>query len=119
MHSVKVKREVLLERIRGNRDAHRAIFEDALIGYRRLAVQELEHSLEEARSGRKIRRSLTLVEPEDHTGEYDRVIDMLENSVDDEITLDAGSYAQYMRDEWAWKRQFLASNSGYTAMVDD
>lgn len=117
MHQVTVKRDVLLDRIRDNRDKHRAIFEDALKGYRKAAIEELEKSLDDAKNGKKVRRILALVEPEDHTDDYNLVIDMLENSVDDTITLDARSYAQYMQDAWAWKRQFIESNAAYTAMA--
>lgn len=115
MREVTVKTSDLLERIKTNRDEHRTIFEEAVIGYRKAAIEELDKALKDAKDGRRIWRRTTLVQPEDHTPEYDRVIDMLEMSVDEDITLDAASFACYMRDEWVWQRQFLTSNSAYSA----
>jgi hypothetical protein len=47
-------------------------------------------------------KSIDLVQPRDHTSDYDRVIMMLEMSVDDTIVLDANEFDQYVRDVWAW-----------------
>lgn len=117
MREVTVNKDVLLERIRVNRDKHREIFEDALKGYRAQAIVELDRALDDAKNGRKIWRAIGLVKPVDHTTDYDRVIDMLENSVDTEITLDAASFGCYMRDEWGWQREFELSNAGYTTLL--
>lgn len=117
MKEVTVETRTVLARVKDNRDKHRKIFEDAMKGYREAAIAELDQALEDARAGRKIWRQTTLIQPEDHTPEYDRVIDMLESSVDGTITLDAQSFAWYMRDEWSWKRQFELSNSSYTSLL--
>jgi hypothetical protein len=50
--------------------------------------------LEEARSGKPIRRSISLPEPQDHTGDYDDIIAMLEFSVDNEIELPSMSFQE-------------------------
>jgi hypothetical protein len=107
-----VQRGKLLERLGENREKHRAIFESALEGYRSRAIVELDAMLEDAKAGRQIRRMVSLIEPEDHTEDYDRVIDMLEMSVNDEIEISAQEFAQYVRDDWAWKRAFYASTVG-------
>jgi hypothetical protein len=102
MNTVKVKREDLLTKVRANRDAHRDLFLKAQANYRKLIIQELDRMLADAKAGRKIRRSIDLVQPRDHTGDYDRTIMMLEMSVDDTIILDANEFDQYVRDVWAW-----------------
>ncbi len=115
MHQVTVDRVQLLARISANRNAHRGVFEEAIEGYRKEAIAELERSLNDAKNGRKVQRWLQLVEPEDHTNEYDTVIDMLEHSVDATITLDARSYARYALDKWEWKEQFAGTVNSYLA----
>ncbi|PYK18111.1 MAG: hypothetical protein DME55_07785 [Verrucomicrobia bacterium] len=104
MNAVKVKREDLLTKVRANREAHRELFLKAQTNYRRFIIEELDRMLGDAKIGRKIRRSIDLVEPRDHTSDYDRTIMMLEMSVDDTIILDATEFDQYVRDVWAWSQ---------------
>lgn len=113
MNTVKVDKGELLKRITENRDKHRAIFEDALIGYRKCVIEELDKRLADARSGRKIDLYIGLIEPQDHTKDYNSAIDMLEMSVDSEITLTSVDFRRYVRDEWEWKEQFIGSTAVY------
>lgn len=115
MNQVTVNRLELLEKISANRDAHRGVFEEAIEGYRKAAIEELERSLHDAKKGKKVCRYLALVEPEDHTSEYETVIDMLKYSVDENVTLDARSYARYALDKWEWKAQFAGTVNSYLA----
>ena len=78
------------------------LFLKAQASYRKFVIQELDRMLAEAKAGRQIRRSINLVQPRDHTGDYDRTIMMLEMSVGDTIVLDATEFDQYVRDVWAW-----------------
>jgi hypothetical protein len=115
MHSVKVERIALLQAIKGNRDAHRTMFLKAQEGYRAMMIEELDRMLQEAKDGKQIRRAVSLVEPQDHTEDYDRVITMLEMSVDKEIEIDASSFDQYVRDRWSWKQFADSTNALYAA----
>ena len=119
MQSVKVNVRELLEIIKFNRDRHRAIFEKAMAAYRQAAIAELDAAIDDARSGKKIRRSLTLIEPEDYTREYERVIAMLEMTIDEVVEISARDFAKYVRDEWEWKEQFIFSNSSYVGGIRD
>jgi hypothetical protein len=114
MRTVRLKRIELLEKVKGNRDNHRAVFEKALEGYRKAVVRELEKMLEEAKKGLRIRREVRLVEPMDQTRDYDRIIKMLEMSTDDVIELDEKGFSQYVMDDWSWKANFLESTNPYT-----
>lgn len=113
MDSVKVSRDELLSTLKKNRENHRKIFEEALEGYREEAIKELAEAINDAKAGKKIRRSLSLVEPMDQTKDYDRVIRMLEMSKDTIIEISEIDFAQYVLDDWRWKDQFTASNSRY------
>src|SRR6516225_5289330 len=96
MNTVKVKREELLTKVRANRDAHRSLFLKAQEGYRKLVIEELDRMLADAKAVRPIARSINLVEPADHTEDYDRVLAMLEMSVDDAVILSAEEFSQYV-----------------------
>jgi hypothetical protein len=111
--AIRVNRDELLEALRKNRAAHREMFERAAVGYRKRAIEELDASLQDAKAGKKIRRSIGLVEPMDQTKDYDRVIRMLEMTVDQIVTIGAQEFQQYVMDDWSWKEQFTTSNAAY------
>lgn len=96
---VTVKKDQLLEAIKRNREGHRAEFLTAQDGYRAAVITALDSMLEEARNGKRIRRVVELVEPQDHTKDYDRVIKMLEMSTADEVTVTEQQFSNYVLDE--------------------
>jgi hypothetical protein len=115
MRQVKVKKEELLTLLMSNRNAHRGEFEKAQEGYRKRMIEELDQMLEDAKAGRKIQAYVALPEPQDHTKDYDRVIKMVEMSVDPVLELDGTMFAQFVMDDWAWKAEFTATNSYYVS----
>jgi hypothetical protein len=98
-----------------NRNKHRKVFLEALSGYRRQAIAELEKSLEEARKGKRIRRTITLVEPQDMTKAYDTTLAMLAHHQENTIEITREEYRNYVLDEWQWSSQWSASNRAYTS----
>lgn len=114
MRTVKVIRAELLEKLTTNRNNHRNLFLKAQEGYRKAVIEELDRMLEEARSGKPIRRAITLPEPQDHTSEYDRAIQMLTMSVDAHIEIGSEEFDMFVMDNWSWKAMAMASNSRYT-----
>lgn len=114
MKTVTVRKEDLLERVEANRARHRDIFEKALEGYRNRAVELLEEHIERIRDGKVEKVHVILPRPEDHTDDYDRVIEMINMSVDDELELDEREFSQYVQDNWMWKNEFLAMSATYT-----
>ena len=115
MRSVKVKKAEALEILRKNRKDHRKIFLEALEGYKKQAVELLEHHIQAIKAGRVARIHVQIPEPEDYTRQYDRAIKMLEMSVDDIVELEEDTFAQFVMDDWGWKRQFLQTNAPYSA----
>jgi hypothetical protein len=113
MQSVKIKRKDLLEVVKKNRGAHRDIFLRAQEGFKKAAIAAIESMLSDAREGKEVRRYIGLEPPTDQTKDYDRLVTMLEMSVDDEITLGQQEFACYVMDDWSWKAQFTQSTSRY------
>lgn len=113
MNNVTVNREELIKRLETNRTAHRDVFLEAQKRYRELAIAELDAMLAEARAGKRIRRSVTLIEPQDHTSDYDLVLDMLGMEVGETIAISQQEFSCYARDEWAWRQQWTATNATY------
>ena len=113
MQTVKITKAELLGILTKNRAEHRDIFLTGQTKYREAAIRILDEALADAKAGKKIRRSIGLVAPEDHTADYDRVIRMLELSVDDTIVLTSAEFEQYVMDRWRWASQFGATVSSY------
>jgi hypothetical protein len=105
----------LLGKLNENRDKHRTVFEAAVEGYRRQAELELRERLDALRSGRLPRINLSLLYPTDHTRDYDRIILMVEQNVSETWTMDERDFAQYVMDDWAWKREFVRMSNRYAA----
>lgn len=113
MNKITVNKSELLDALRQNRKEHRATFERALEGYRKEVIRLLENAIEDAKAGRRVQRHINIVEPIDQTSDYDRVIRMLQMSVDEKVELTEQQFAQYVMDDWSWKQQFTASTSQY------
>jgi hypothetical protein len=115
---ITVSKDELLRVMRENRGKHRTVFLAALDGYsqerRRLLEGELRR-MEADRRPRELRLLLSV--PEDHTSDYDRVIGMLEMDTGETFTLDEQTYAQYVADDWAWKRAWAKMSSHYAGEV--
>lgn len=119
MSVVTVKKDELLETVRANRANHRKIFLEAVDGFRAKAIELLNERLKEAVAGRRVDVSIRLPRPVDQTRDYDKIIKMLEMSVDDEIELTQQEFAQYAMDDWSWKKQFSHINKAYTVSAAD
>lgn len=117
MESVVVSRSDLITKIKTNRDEHRAIFEEAIEGYRKRAIEILDEQIAKLKSGKKERVQVSLPYPTDHTGDYDRVLLMLEMHTEDTIEIPEHYFKQYVMDDWAWQQEFLTTSSSYSALA--
>ena len=113
VQTVRVRKDDLLERIKKNRDEHRAIFEEALEGWKKKVIEELEKRYQDAFNGKKFDIAIYLPRPEDHTDEYDTVIELLTMSLDEELELTQQEFANYALDKWKWQAAFLTSSINY------
>ena len=113
MEKVTVKKLELLNIVRENRAQHRAKFEAAVEGYRKACITVFEENLKKFLAGKAERVFINEQMPEDHTDDYDVVLEMLEMSVDDEITITTKAFNNYVRDKWDWSDRWVTSNSKY------
>jgi hypothetical protein len=114
LDKVKLNKVELRAIVQKNRDAHKAIYEQAFEGYRKACVANLEQNLEAVRKGSKQRVWLTEVPPDDHTKDYDRILRMIDLSIDTEVVLTEKGFQQYVLDDWDWKQAWATANTKYT-----
>lgn len=111
----------LLEKLKSNRDQHTVEAAEARSGYYDKAVSELEKLLDKAEkicaagNGTKaVSTYVNLTFPEDHTRDYDRIIDVLEMTNAETVRLTLGEFDKYVRDNWEWMESFKTSSSYYS-----
>jgi hypothetical protein len=122
LNEVRMGKDELLRRIKANRDEHRKIYEEAMEGWKRSVIETLEKAYQDALEGKDFRVGFRLERPEDHSDEYDTVIELLGASLDDEFELTYQQFSNYVLDKWGWQQGFLTSASFYgstTAMSKD
>jgi hypothetical protein len=113
--TVLVKRDELLEQMRLNRADHRQMFEQAMEGYKVKAVELLMEHIDRIKANVPEKVVVSLPFPEDHTGDYDRVIVQLEWSLDDTLELNEQEFNSYVRDQWGWQQGFTQTWATYTS----
>lgn len=117
MNAVTVSKKILLSKLKQNRETHLEIFLEAQKGYREAAIVALDKMLDDAKSGKRFQTTIRLVAPMNQTKDYDRVIAMMEMSIDDEIRLTEHEFQMYVLDQWDWKSLFSTSNRAYSATL--
>lgn len=118
MKSVKVKKEELLKVIRENLKKHQEAFAAAwaefVKDYKDLAGKMIE-KIDQANPQSKPSMAISLLVPEDHSADYERVIKMLEMSVDEEVRLEQHEASSYLMDEWQWKERWAENTMSYAS----
>jgi hypothetical protein len=74
---------------------------------------ELERRVRDLKHSRQVNQYIGLPEPEDHTDDYDRVLTMIEMSINDTVELSENEFAMYVMDQWDWKQSFTESTYRY------
>ena len=115
LDEIRIDKANLLAILKKNRDGHRKVLEKGLADYKAVVVKELEKRIKEVLAGKQIDQYLRLIQPEDHTNDYDRVIKSLTMSLDDDVQLTQDEFAQYVDDDWGWKKQFTETTAFYSA----
>lgn len=121
MRDIQVSKAQLIEVLEANKAKHRAIYEEAKTNFLKAAAEALQKKLEAVEHGRIVSLHIALPVPEDHTKDYERIIKMLTLELRDEILLSESDHQQFVLDDWAWRRAWVANTMSYTgqAMPDD
>jgi len=108
-------KEKVLATLHKNRETHKKMVVEARTGYVEKARVALEKKLRALAEGKLVALSFTLKPPSDYSAVYDTAIRMLELHTGTEVQLDATQVHNLMEDNWDWTREFLVSNSAYSA----
>lgn len=119
MQKITANKTEVLSTIIENRKNHSEIYDEALGGYKRQALRKLQDYINDVANDKIDNISFSLPRPLNYLSSYNTAIKMLELEVSDKVQLDEEDVQQYVLDDWHWKRNFLTSNSLYSAKAAD
>lgn len=111
--TINVDKARLLEALEKNRVQHEATYEKAKAGYIKVTTDQVKAFLTRLADGELLERTYLPTPPEDHTGDYDDAIAMMQWSQSDTIELTQSQFKQYVQDDWGWKDSWMVSNTAY------
>lgn len=112
MRDITVNKEELLAKLEENRRDHRQVFEEAIEGFKKEVIRQLEQYIKEVKEGKNRDVYVSMPVPKDHTPDYNRAIAMVKMSVGNTITLSETDFSQYVMDDWRWQREFIGNSYG-------
>jgi hypothetical protein len=115
VQTIKVDKDQLIKTLKKNRKKHREMFLKAQDVYRVKMIEELDRALDEAKNGGTIRRAFSLPVPEDHTEDFDTIVQMLEWDKGKSVELTQSEFRTYVENEWGWQHSFAANTGSYLA----
>ena len=107
-----VKKAELIEKIRANKEAHIKAYAAAEIAYKKEALKQLAELINEVDGG-SLNIRLDLTTPVDNRKNYDKIIQMFEWDVLEEVELTQQEFNEYILDETEANRHAMLSNSVY------
>jgi hypothetical protein len=103
----------LLKSVTSNREQHVSDYDEAVINYKKILVEQLEEMLTNAKSGSHVNPHVGLRQPENHIKEYDQAITMLKMTSDKTIEIDGDTFARLVMDDWDWQTSFANNTKVY------
>lgn len=122
---VRISKNRLIEQLRKNRESHQEAWDKAIVGWRTAVAKTLEeHASKCSALADKVRSSDKNEDidlpypdfprrPQNHVAQYDEIIERLDFDLDEEIHLTHTDFNRYVRDNWDWKSDFIATSSAY------
>lgn len=124
-----IKREVLLEHIKANREKHEEEYEKASSDYNTAVKEKIKDHIEALQellnTGCTDAGDINILhndvwgeldKPENHTKVFSDALQMLELNPNDEVVLTFEQFQQFVNNEWRWKSRLaraMVSNRAY------
>lgn len=115
--NITVSRQKLLAVLQENRRKHIDTYLVAVEEYRQALRIELVQRLEDLPDLTNPARfaKFSLPVPVSYEDVYSSVIDMLDFSVDENVTLTAEQHRCWVKDQWDWSKDFIANTLAYSS----
>lgn len=95
---IKLSKKRLITKIEENKAAHIKDYNEAVEAYKKEAKKQLEKALADLEEG-SLKIKIDLVTPVNRTVEYDKVIEMFNWEIKDDIELSQSEFNEYVHDD--------------------
>ncbi len=109
---IKVKKAELIEKIKLNKENHIKEYEKAVVAYKEEALRQLANLTTRVNEG-VLGVKLDLVTPINNSDNYDKILEMFEWEVEDEVVLGQSEFIEYVQDETDFAVTAKLSNTAY------
>lgn len=109
-----LKKEDLIARILKNKEEHVKEYNEAVVAYKKEALKQLAVQTSRVTEG-ALDAKLELVTPVNNEENYDKIVEMFEWDVRDEVELDQDEFLEYVQDETQFAREAKYSNTFYSS----
>lgn len=107
-----ISKAKLIARIKANKEAHIKDYQQAVVDYKKEAAAQLAQQTKELEEG-SLKIDLKLVPPVDKSDRYDKIIQMFEWEVNDNVELTKDEFDEYVLDETSEILHAKMLNSSY------
>jgi len=111
--TILLKKDELIAKIKENKEIHEKEYEEAVKAYKKEALKQLAEQTKKVEQG-ALDAKLELVTPQNRSENYDKIIEMFEWDVRDEVELSQGEFLEYVQDENDFAREAKFANAYYT-----
>ena len=112
--TITVQKRNLIEKIEENKANHVKEYAKAVIAYKKEALRQLNDLLLKVNDG-VLDAKLDLITPIDNSKNYDRVVEMFEWEVEDEVELEQDEFKEYIQDTTDFAVRAKMSNTFYNS----
>jgi len=112
----KVDKANLIAKIRENKENHIVEYDKAIVAYKEEALKQLRKQIERVEEG-ALDAKLDLITPINNAENYDKIIEMFEWEVEDQVVLQQDEFNEYVQDETEFAMQAKFSNTFYSSSM--
>jgi len=112
--TILLKKKELIEKIKENKEVHVKEYKDAVVAYKKEAEHQLMTEVARVQEG-ALDAKLDLVTPVNNADNYDKILQMFEWDVRDEVELSQNEFLEYVQDETEFAVAAKYSNTYYSA----
>lgn len=113
--TMKISKASLIKKIQENKEAHLNEYNEAVEAYKKEAAKQLKQAVKDLKNG-SLKIKLNLVTPVNRVEEYDKVIEMFNWEVENEIELSQREFNEYVHDDNESSKAAKLMNSTYSKM---
>ncbi len=112
-----INRLEIIQAIKAGQEKHIREYAEALADYQAVLLKEFTRIQGQISAGNFKDVSVNIPAPQDHSGDYSHILNMLERGTAEDLVVDSNAFKAYFNNEWVWSRGFAETASFYKASL--